>query len=370
MKKKLIFLYGGKSPEHEVSLETAFSVINALDLNKFDTFPIYITYEGIWIQGPKLTDKLTFSEQLRFKSGKERKFATSDQEVSVGELISPAGISFESENTVVFPLLHGPNGEDGTIQGLLEVLNIPYVGNGVLASAAAMDKIIMKKVFADAGIPQVPAVSVRAFDWKEHREEMAQDIEGLLTYPIFVKPANLGSSVGISKATDNRELKTAIDEAFRFDRRVIVEQGVDAREIEIAVLGNDTPICSVPGEILPKGHEEAFYDYKAKYEDNSTILIIPAELEEGVLEQIKEYAIQAFLGLDGSGLARADFFVTKNNEIFLNEVNTMPGFTPISMYPMLFEASGMPYNQLIEQLIELGLERYEAKNHLQHQFKD
>ncbi|MHC5251211.1 D-alanine--D-alanine ligase [Listeria kieliensis] len=370
MKTKLILLYGGKSAEHEVSLQTALSVINALDLNKFEALPVYITNDGDWIQGPEITHQLDFSDQLRFSPEEQFRLAQKEDEISSGFLISPADVTEERENTVVFPLLHGPNGEDGTVQGLLEVLNLPYVGNGVLASAAAMDKIVMKKVFADAGIPQLPAVAVRSIDWKNFRDEMVADMEEALTYPMFVKPANLGSSVGISKAENRDELYQAMDEAFLYDRRVVVEQGVVAREIEMAVLGNDTPACSVPGEILPKGSKAVFYDYKAKYQDNDTTLVIPAEVSEEVENKLKEYAIQAFLGLDASGLVRADFFVTEQNEIFLNEVNTMPGFTPVSMYPLLWQASGISYSQLIEQLVELGLERHEAKNQLKYRLED
>ncbi|WP_088815358.1 MULTISPECIES: D-alanine--D-alanine ligase [Listeria] len=370
MKTKLILLYGGKSAEHEVSIRTAFSVINALDLNKFEAIPIYITNDGKWINGPEITDKLTFSEQLRFAPADACELAGKEGEVSTGYAVSPAAISDETENLVVFPLLHGPNGEDGTVQGLLEVLNVPYVGNGVLASASAMDKIVMKKVFADGGIPQLPAVAVRQIDWRDYKEEMVTDMEEALVYPMFVKPANLGSSVGISKATNRQELVAAMEEAFLYDRRVVVEQGVVAREIEIAVLGNDMPVCSVPGEILPKGADSSFYDYKAKYQDNDTTLVIPAEVSEDVLAKLKSYAVQAFLGIDGSGLVRADFFVTDNQEIYLNEVNTMPGFTPVSMYPLLWQASGLPYDKLIEQLVELALERYGVKNKLKHSLED
>ncbi|WP_099223463.1 D-alanine--D-alanine ligase [Listeria costaricensis] len=370
MKTNLILLYGGKSAEHEVSLRTAFSVINALDLHKFAACPVYITNDGEWIKGPEITVKLTFVEQLRFQDADETALAKEQNETSTGVVINPAEVGTEKTNTVVFPLLHGPNGEDGTVQGLLEVLNLPYVGNGVLASAAGMDKIVMKKVFADAGIPQVPTVSLRLIDWEQFGDEMTEDICAAIKFPMFVKPANLGSSVGISKAETPEELKAAIVEAFRFDRRIVVEEGINAREIEMAVLGNDTPVCSVAGEILPKGEGNVFYDYKAKYQDDDTILIIPAELDAGVLEQLKEYAIQAFLGVDGSGLVRADFFVTKDNQIFLNEINTMPGFTPVSMYPLLWEASGLPYDKLIEQLVELALERYEAKNRLQYKLED
>lgn len=367
MKTKLIVLYGGKSAEHEVSLQTAFSVIGAVQLDKFEIQPIYITNEGEWISGPALTEPIRFAEQLRFLDGETTHLSQTEGEPSHGEWINPGEIlGYKTEDTVVFPLLHGPNGEDGTIQGFLEVLQLPYVGNGVLSSAAAMDKIVMKKVFADAAIPQVPAVSLRLVDWQKHQSEMLSDIEEVLQYPVFVKPANLGSSVGITKATSKESLAASINEAFQFDRRIVIEQGVEAREIEIAVLGNDTPVCSVPGEILPEDGLAPFYDYKTKYTDNKTELAIPAKIDPDVLEQMKEYAIQAYLGLDAAGLVRADFFLTHDNQILLNEVNTMPGFTPYSMYPLLWNESGIPYAALIERLVELAKERFAAKSVLKH----
>lgn len=371
MKTKLIVLYGGKSAEHDVSVQTAFSVIKAVPLDKFDIKPIYITNEGDWISGPDLTEAVHFAEQLRFLDSETMAISQVEGEPSKGKWINPGEIlNYRTEDTVVFPLLHGPNGEDGTIQGFLEVLQLPYVGNGVLSSAAAMDKIVMKKVFADAGIPQVPAVSLRVVDWEKHQEEMLTDIEEVLQYPMFVKPANMGSSVGITKATSKSSLADAIHEAFRFDRRIVIEQGVDAREIELAVLGNDAPVCSVPGEILPEDELAPFYDYKTKYTENKTKLSIPANIESSVLEQMKEYAVQAYLGLDAAGLVRADFFLTKDNQILLNEVNTMPGFTPYSMYPLLWNESGIAYQALIERLVELAKERYDVRSTLTHRFLD
>ncbi|MBC6315208.1 D-alanine--D-alanine ligase [Listeria grandensis] len=372
MKTKLVLLYGGKSAEHEISLQTAFSVINALSFDKFEVKPIYITNDGDWVQGPALTQKMDFVEQLRFEQRDGLKLTQDKDTASHGLAISPASIreDGDAEQLVVFPLLHGPNGEDGTVQGLLEVLNLPYVGAGVLASAAAMDKIVMKMVFADAGIPQVADVSIRAIDWQEKQTEMIAKVEAELVYPVFVKPANLGSSVGISKATDRESLIAAMVEALRYDRRIVVEQGVVAREIEVAVLGNDTPECSVAGEIIPKGEVAVFYDYKAKYQDNDTVMAIPAELDAGIYEQLVDYAKRAFLGLDCSGLVRADFFVTKDNQIFLNEVNTMPGFTPFSMYPLLWQESGLPYADLIIKLVELAKERHTAKNSLKYTLED
>lgn len=350
MKKKLCLLYGGKSAEHEVSLQTAKAVIRALDKSKFDIFPIFITKEGQWIQGPQITEPVEDVKLLQFSNGDAK------------ELIPQ---SLENGYDVVFPLLHGPNGEDGTVQGMLEVLNIPYVGNGVLASSAGMDKVIMKNLFAQAGLDQVGYVSYIRSTWEADREAAYKEVEEKIGYPSFVKPANLGSSVGISKADNREELEAAFEEAFRFDRKIIVEEGVVAREIEVGILGNDELSCSVAGEIVPK---KEFYDYEAKYQDDSTELVIPADVSEEVYQQIREMAFTAYKSLDCSGLARMDFFVTKDNRVLINEVNTMPGFTPVSMFPLLWKNTGLPYSELIERLVELGMERYEEKQKIIHTF--
>jgi D-alanine-D-alanine ligase len=353
MKIKLGLLYGGKSAEHKVSMRTAMAVIQALDLTKFDLFPIYITEQGQWIKGPQLFAPVKHVDELRFAKEEGLPSGMFDQDLfqieKDGEKVSL---------DVVFPLLHGPNGEDGTVQGLLELLNIPYVGNGVLASAAGMDKVIMKNIFAQAGLPQVDYVSFIRSEWEKDKEAVFAKVEEELGYPCFVKPANLGSSVGISKCSNRAELEAAFAEAFQFDRKVIIEQGVDAREIEIAVLGNDDPECSVAGEIVPKAE---FYDYKAKYEDNSTALIIPANLTESQYEEMKQLALKAFKALDCSGLVRADFFLTREGKWLINEVNTMPGFTPVSMFPLLWKETGLEYPKLIERLVDLGIERYNEK---------
>jgi D-alanine-D-alanine ligase len=266
---------------------------------------------------------------------------------------------------VIFPLLHGPNGEDGTVQGLLELLNLPYVGNGVLASAAGMDKVLMKNIFAQAGLSQVNYVSFIKSEWAKAKEEAYTRVEEQLGYPCFVKPANLGSSVGISKCSNRAELDAAFVEAFQFDRKVIIEEGVVAREVEIAVLGNDEPECSVVGEIVPK---KDFYDYKAKYEDGDTGLIIPADISEEEYAEMKEMAVDAFKALDCSGLVRADFFLTKDGKLLINEVNTMPGFTPFSMFPLLWKHSGLEYPQLIERLVQLAQERHAEKQQIKYTF--
>lgn len=358
MKIKLGLLYGGKSAEHQVSLQTALSVIRALNQDKYEIHPIYITESGEWLRGDLLTGTVEDVAQLRLnQTGKE----ISPMSLSTHVF---AGASEQQESIdVVFPLLHGPNGEDGTVQGMLELLNIPYVGNGVLASAAGMDKVIMKNLYAQAGLPQVNYAWFIRSEWEQNREKAYKEVEEKLGYPCFVKPANLGSSVGISKCKDRDELISAFEEAFTFDRKIIVEEGVIAREVEIGVLGNDEPSCSVVGEIAPK---KEFYDYKAKYEDGDTALIIPAEIDEDTYSEMKDMAIKAFKAIDGSGLVRADFFLTKEGNLLINEVNTMPGFTPYSMFPLLWKHAGVSYPELIEKLVNLAIERHEEKQKIRY----
>ncbi|MBY0121179.1 D-alanine--D-alanine ligase [Bacillus sp. S/N-304-OC-R1] len=357
MKTKVGLLYGGKSAEHEVSMQTAMAVIKALDLEKFEIYPIYISKDGEWNKGPQLTGPVSSVKELAY----------SNHEALPPTALAPALFkATEAEKSsfdVIFPLLHGPNGEDGTVQGLLELLNLPYVGNGVLSSSAGMDKVIMKNIFAQAGLPQVKYVWFIRSEWEKSNDDAYDKVEKELGYPCFVKPANLGSSVGISKCTNRAELERAFIEAFQFDRKIIIEEGVSAREIEAGVLGNDNPECSVAGEIVPK---KEFYDYKAKYEDGNTALIIPAEITESEYNELKEMAIRAFKALDCSGLVRADFFLTREGKWFINEVNTMPGFTPFSMFPLLWKHSGVEYPQLIERLVNLAIERYEEKQHIKY----
>ncbi|MFC7685936.1 D-alanine--D-alanine ligase [Ureibacillus sp. GCM10028918] len=354
MKKRVGLLYGGKSAEHEVSLSTATAVSKAIDYNKYDVYPIFITLDGQWLRGPQLTKPVESIEQLQFTSDE-----TSPNNITEFILENNSQAQFD----VVFPLLHGTNGEDGTVQGLLEVLNYPYVGNGVLASAAGMDKVTMKQLFGVVGLKQVPYTHFIRKEWNGRSEEIIAKCESELGWPMFVKPANLGSSVGISKATNSEELVKAIEFAFQYDRKVIVEQGIVAREIEMGVLGNDEPKVSVAGEIKPMTD---FYDYDSKYKDGSTALIIPAEITSDVESTMKDMAIRAFKVLDCSGLVRSDFFVTENNEVYINEVNTMPGFTPVSMYPLLWQHTDVSYPQLIDNLIELAIERHTEKQQLQY----
>jgi len=358
MKKRIGLLYGGKSAEHEVSLMTARAVTGALNFEDYDVYPIYITTDGEWRKGERLTGPVERVEQLQF--GTDQPALPND---ITNFLPSNPKAGEEQSLDVIFPLLHGPNGEDGTVQGLLEVLNLPYVGNGVLASAAGMDKVVMKQLFSVAGLKQVPYVHFIRKDWRKSQQHVLDQIESHLTYPVFVKPANLGSSVGISKAVDRDSLVSAIELAFNFDRKIIVEQGITAREIEMAVLGNDDPRCSVPGEIKPL---KEFYDYQAKYQDGNTALIIPAEIPDEVEDKMKDMALRAFKVLDSSGLVRADFFVTDDNEVLINEVNTMPGFTPFSMYPLLWQHTGLSYPDLIEELVRLAIERHDEKQLLNY----
>ncbi|OHR73437.1 D-alanine--D-alanine ligase A [Bacillus sp. HMSC76G11] len=361
MKIKVGLLYGGKSAEHQVSLQTALAVIKALDTNKFDIHPIYISDKGEWIRGAKLQEPVENVAALQFKDG-----GTAVLPVALNQDLFPSKTDNEHEQIdVVFPLLHGPNGEDGTVQGMLELLNLPYVGNGVLASAAGMDKVIMKNLFAQAGLEQAKYVSFIKSDWKKAPEKAYETVEQELGYPCFVKPANLGSSVGISKCKDREALVKAFDEAFNYDRKIIIEEGILGREIEIGVIGNDEPSCSVVGEVAPK---KEFYDYNSKYVDGDTDMMIPAQVTEEEYALIKDLAIKSFKAIDGSGLVRADFFLTEDGRALINEVNTMPGFTPYSMFPLLWKHAGVEYPELIEKLVELALERHEGKQQIKHTF--
>lgn len=360
MKMKLGLVYGGKSAEHNVSLQTALAVINALDMSKFEIHPIYITEVGEWIRGAALEVPIKNVSTLKLEEAGKM-----ISPVSMNTELFPATVAEQEKMDVIFPLLHGPNGEDGTVQGLFELLNIPYVGNGVLASSAGMDKVIMKNLFAQAGLDQANYLSYIKSEFESSPEAAFKQVEDTLGYPCFVKPANLGSSVGINKCNDRQSLEIACKEAFTFDRKIIIEEGIVGREIEIAVIGNDDPVCSVVGEIAPK---KEFYDYKAKYEDGDTDLLIPARVSEQEYKTIEELAIKSFKAIDGSGLVRADFFLTEDGKFLINEVNTMPGFTPYSMFPMLWKHTGIEYPQLIEKLVDLGLDRFEQKQQIKHTF--
>lgn len=355
-------LFGGRSGEHEVSVMSAKSVYEAVDREKFRPALIGISKEGGWY--------LIGDGDTVFSSG----VVGPNCGLPVTIIPQPEGRRFAAlegspvpDLDVVFPVLHGTYGEDGTVQGLLELAEIPYVGAGVMASAVGMDKIMMKKVFRQAGLPVVDDVFVTRKGIRQDMEHALGYIEEHLSYPCFVKPANMGSSVGVAKAEDRRELSLALEEAARFDFKIIVEQGVPAREVECAVLGNEQAQCSVPGEILPAGE---FYDYEAKYKSEESQLLIPAPLAEKQVKDIQDMAARVFTALDCSGLGRVDFFVTKDTgKIYVNEINTMPGFTTISMYPKLWQASGLAYSDLITRLIDLAFERHQEKSENETAYK-
>ncbi|MTH55179.1 D-alanine--D-alanine ligase [Bacillus mangrovi] len=364
VKIKLGLVYGGKSAEHQVSLQTAMAVIRALDMEKFEIHPIYITEKGEWVRGARLDEPATTVAALRLGAAESEAVLP----MSLNKELFPSntpGSAEEQPFDVIFPLLHGPNGEDGTIQGMLEMMNIPYVGNGVLSSAAGMDKVTMKNLFAQAGLAQAGYVWLIRSEWKKDPEAAFAKVESGIGYPCFVKPANLGSSVGISKCKNREELEAAFEEAFSYDRKIIVEEAIIGREIEIGVIGNDNPKCSVAGEIAPK---KEFYDYKAKYVDGDTEMMIPASVTEEEYALIEMMAITAFKAIDGAGLVRADFFLTEDGRALINEVNTMPGFTPFSMFPLLWKHTGLEYPELIEALVQLGIERHEEKQQIKHTF--
>ncbi|MGG1658751.1 D-alanine--D-alanine ligase [Brevibacillus sp. NRS-1366] len=359
-KIRLGIIYGGKSSEHEVSLRTALSIMKAVNADRYEVTPIYVQLDGSWVKGEAVAGQLPEKiDALRLMPG-DKSIVSSDNGQEVIAASKPASLfGIGQQVDVIFPVVHGPNGEDGTIQGMLELANLPYVGTGVMASAVGMDKWMMKTVFAQTGLPQVKYVGLLRSQWEKNQDEVMDKIERELGYPCFVKPVNMGSSVGISKAKNRTELAHALALAAKFDRRLIVEEFVEARELEIGVLGNEELITSVVGEI--KAAKE-FYDYEAKYKGAGTELSIPAMIPEHVAEQISEVAKTAFQALDGSGLSRVDFFWDeKNDKLYINEVNTMPGFTPFSMYPMLFQAAGVSYSELIDRLVQLGIERHTDK---------
>jgi D-alanine-D-alanine ligase len=374
-KKKLRVgvLFGGRSGEHEVSLKSARSILKAIDRKKYDVVELGIAKDGRWLQG------MAAQGLLGAPAAEKQVFRVAQDDKHDGGLTIAAAAAEPGATTgldIVFPVLHGTFGEDGTIQGLFELADVAYVGSGVLGSAAGMDKDVMKRLFLAAGLPVTPHVTVLRAEWKADAKKVRKQIEKSLEYPVFVKPANLGSSVGISKVHDRSELDAAMNLAAQFDRKIVVEQGVGGpgvkpRELEVAVLGNDVVEASVVGEIVPA---KEFYDYEAKYElsgPDESVSIIPAELTKAEEKTIRAMAIEAFKACDCAGLARVDFLMAparkgkgkkgKAAEIVLNEVNTMPGFTSISMYPKLWSASGLKYSKLIDRLIELGLERHAEK---------
>jgi D-alanine-D-alanine ligase len=344
MTLRLGIIYGGKSSEHEVSLSTAFAIIKAADKSRYQITPIYIRLDGTWVKGTKLENDPASAEELRLEG------SYADQ---------PNILTLKNELDIVFPVIHGPNGEDGTLQGLLEMIDLPYVGAGVLGSALGMDKVAAKNVFGELGLPQGKYLSFLRKRLEGELEAIVGEVEQNLGYPCFVKPANMGSSVGISKAKDREGLISALRLAAQFDRKVIVEEFISGRELEIGVLGNEDLKTSVIGEIISVNE---FYDYEAKYKNAGTKLNIPAQILDETAREMRDLAMKAFRALDEAGLSRVDFFFDeKKNQLYINEINTMPGFTPYSMYPMLFKEAGIPYSELIDELIRLGLERYRDK---------
>ena len=338
-KKSLILLYGGRSAEREVSVLSAESVMRAINYDLFSVKTYFITKEGDFIKTQEFEAKPVADEKLM-----------TNATVDMTRKIKPSDIY--EDGAVVFPVMHGPMGEDGSIQGFLEVLKMPYVGCNILSSSLAMDKITTKRVLESAGIAQVPYVAV--VDGEE-LEQNIQEIEEKLSYPVFTKPSNMGSSVGISKSDNQEELRSSLELAFKYDSRVLVEQGVTAREIEVGLLGNADVKSSLPGEVVK---DVAFYDYQAKYIDNKITMAIPAQLPEGVVNTMRQNAEIAFRAIGGLGLSRCDFFYTEDGQVFLNELNTMPGFTQWSMYPLLWENMGLAYPDLIEKLVALAEEAF------------
>ncbi|HEU4934895.1 MAG TPA: D-alanine--D-alanine ligase family protein [Vicinamibacterales bacterium] len=370
-------LYGGRSGEHEVSLASAAAVFSSLDRKRYEPVAIRIEKDGRWALADRPPTTMSAAEVIEHarleaarpsRSGREVHLMARPSEETILSIDRRSSRDDEGQAIVtglnldvIFPVLHGPYGEDGTIQGLLELANVPYVGAGVLASALGMDKAVMKVVFAAAGLPVCPYRAVLRHDWQSHRDTIATDLEKALGYPMFVKPANLGSSVGISKAKTRPELMNAMDLAGSFDRKIVIEAAVqDAREIECAVLGNDNPEASTPGEVIPS---REFYDYEAKYLDDGSKVIIPANIGPKTAAEIQRLSILAFKAIDGAGMARVDFLLSPD-KIFVNEINTIPGFTTISMYSKLWAASGVDYPSLLDRLVALALERHAEKQQL------
>jgi D-alanine-D-alanine ligase len=363
MKKKIrvAVIFGGRSGEHEVSLVSARGIMAAIDKDKYEVLPIGITKEGRWIASGDPMRAL----QSGMAEGESRPAALLGDPSQRGLIrLEEEGQGLRAarlaEVDVIFPVLHGPYGEDGTVQGLLELANLPYVGAGVLGSALGMDKIVQKTVLRAHGLPVADFTPVSRKEWEQDPEAAIERILETLGCPCFVKPANLGSSVGITKVHDPQELPAALNVAARYDRKILVEEAIDAREIEVSVLGNDEPIASVPGEIIPCNE---FYDYAAKYIADDSELLVPAPIADGLTRRIQDMAVQAYKVIDCAGMARVDFFLERGTyKVYVNELNTIPGFTPISMYPRLWQASGISYTELIDRLIELALERHRDKS--------
>lgn len=365
-KVRIGVIFGGRSGEHEVSLMSARSILAALNPEKYTIIQIGLSHEGAWLIGEGVLDALENNTQNKLGAGAmfpdpTRHGLYTLQPVQQGDLLT-----FITDLDVIFPVLHGTFGEDGTIQGFLEMLDIAYVGAGVLGSALGMDKAVFKDVMRTVGVPVVESITVNRREIRENIDDVLQRCEKLASYPLFVKPVNLGSSVGITKCRNRSDLYEGILDAARYDRRIMIERGVEAREIEVSVLGNDDPKASVPGEIIPA---DEFYSYEAKYHNDRSQLIIPAPISVELTQRIQSMAVKAFLAVDCAGMARADFLLDKNtDELFLNEINTIPGFTRISMYPKLWNASGLSYPELVDKLVELALERKSEREQNEYRY--
>jgi len=364
---KIVVLFGGRSGEHEVSLESAKSVLAVLDPARYEVTQVGITHEGTWLTGKNAREALE-----KGNAGELLPCTILPDPSRPGLYVLRAAgsgtvLEHHTDIDVVFPVLHGTFGEDGTLQGLLEMADLAYVGAGVTGSAVGMDKAVFKEVMRALGIPTVASILVLRTEIERDMQDVLARAEAVASYPLFVKPANLGSSVGISKCNSRSDLGEGLMEAAAFDRRVLVERGVDSREIEVSVLGNDDARASVPGEILPS---REFYSYESKYVDGTSGLVIPAPLPAETAEKIRAMAVAAYKAIDCAGMARVDFFVEKTTgEIYLNELNTIPGFTSISMYPKLWEATGLSYPQLVDRLVELALKRKSERDHTERRFR-
>src|SRR5882762_3864806 len=370
MKTKLRIgvIFGGRSGEHEVSVRSARSVIDAIDKSKYEVVPIAITKEGNWLAPAVAAELLPAETQRRISTGS---FGMARDDVAIvgdpsrsGLMKLGSGKLTAERLDVVFPVLHGTYGEDGTIQGLLEMASIPFVGCGTLASACGMDKVTMKALFKEAGLPICAHTWLLRSDWERDKEKVMRRITRAIGFPCFVKPANLGSSVGVSKATDKESLERAVVLAAQFDRKIIVEEAVDAREVECAVLGNDEPQASLPGEYVVHDNSAGFLDYTEKYAKTGRVEFgVPAPVPKSLVTRIQRMAIRAFQSVDGAGLARVDFFLKRDTkELLINELNTMPGLTEVSGYPKMWAASGLSYTRMLDRLIELAFERHREKS--------
>jgi len=363
VKKRIAVLFGGRSGEHEVSLASARSVLSVLDREKYDIFPVGISHSGTWYCGSNVLDDLSSGNVKNL----EEVTILPDPGMAGLYRINSRILELLTPLDVVFPVLHGTFGEDGTLQGLLELADLAYVGGGVLGSSVGMDKGVFKDVMRANDIPVVESILILRKEIEKNIDRVITQVEAKFSYPVFVKPANLGSSVGISKCTHRSDLGEGLLEAAKFDRRILIERGVNAREIEISVLGNDDPRASVAGEVLPN---RDFYSYESKYIDGSAGLCIPAAIPSILSDQIRSIAVKAFKAIDCSGMARVDFFLDKDNgRFYLNELNSLPGFTSISMYPKLWQASDLPFNALVDTLIDLAFERKNERDHTERSFR-